>query len=122
MPKTKSLDSSTTEPEDAIDPFVRALGTQGTLDLLLKFGGSAVYVSENPRAGSRLVEVLGSEAVRSLVEAFGVGHLNVPLGNAWAARQMAARGVGRAEIGRALRIARNTLRAYLSDTNAAASA
>lgn len=102
------------EPWQAVEPYVHAIGGDLALELFLNFGGSALYVSERPRPGSRLVAVIGEAAALALFREFGAGHLNVPLANAWLAHRLAMRGVSRSDIARRLRVARESVRGYLA--------
>lgn len=97
----------------SVDPFVRALGPDRAVELFLVFGGSVLYLSEKPRVGARLLDIVGLDGVQALVREFGSGHVNVPLANAWIAQRLDERGVSRAEIARRLRVSRDRLRRYL---------
>ena len=112
--------SAPTKPTPADDtghlPLVAAIGSTAAVSLFLKFGGSTVYVPEQPQTGSRLVLAIGAPAVAALRQKLGRGHLKVPLANAWIARQLDAQGVPRAEMCRMMRVSRTSLSGYLNGT------
>lgn len=100
---------------DATERFVHAIGAETAVRLFLNFGGSTVYLSERPHAGSTLVAELGEDARAALLREFGTGTINIPLANAWTARQLDRSGLPRAAIARALRVTRESVRAFLGE-------
>ena len=108
------VDEDADDRSDAIERIVRAIAAHRAVELFLNFGGSALYLSERIKPGSRLVRIIGEPGAEALLREFGAGHVNVPLGNAWMARHLDGQGVARAAITRRLRISRNSLRRYLA--------
>lgn len=106
-------------PDDVpatVAPYVRAIGAEKAVELLLKFGGSEVYLSANPRAGSQLAALIGAGCVKALARELGHGdHFSVPLAKSWLARQLKARGLTVAAIARELRVTDSTVRGYLKN-------
>jgi hypothetical protein len=99
-----------------LEPYVAVLGEELAITFFLKFGGASAYLSENPRAGSDLSQVIGTEKVKALAETLGVGHLyRVPINRRWLARALKARGYSVLSIARELHVSDVTIRSYLKD-------
>ena len=114
----RALPKRRTSKPDAAERFVRAIGEAAAVKLFLGFGGSTIYLSARPYANSQLVAELGEEARNGLLREFGAGTVNIPLANAWTARQLNKSGLPRAAIARALRITRESVRGFLNEAPA----
>lgn len=56
-----------------IQSYVTAVGIEKTVAYLLAFGGSYVYLSENPQERSPVVEVVGRDAAIAIARQIGPG-------------------------------------------------
>lgn len=103
-------------PTAQVQLFVDALGIDGAIDFLLAFGGAELYLPQNPRPDSKLVEVVGIDAARRL----GAMAQNVmvpdriPTAKPWIARVLFAKGLPKAEIARKLHVADLTVRRWIA--------
>lgn len=103
-------------PTAQVQMFVDALGTEGAVEFLLAFGGAELYLPQNPRPDSRLVQVMGMEAARAL----GVMAQRcmvpdrIPTAKPWIARVLRARGLPNAEIARRLHVTDVTVRRWIA--------
>lgn len=98
-----------------LEPYVDALGVEGTISFLLRFGGSVVYITDRPSADSMLCREVGVQAARRLARALRVSRefTRVPLGKEWSARVLSAQGLPVQEIARTLHVTDVTVRRYL---------
>ncbi|MAM10133.1 MAG: hypothetical protein CML23_06655 [Rhizobiaceae bacterium] len=97
-----------------LEPYVEVLGEELAITFFLSFGGAPAYLSENPRSGSDLSQVIGPEKVKALAETLGVGQLyRVPINKAWIAQRLKARGWSVLAIARELHVSDVTVRSYL---------
>jgi hypothetical protein len=98
-----------------VAPYVRALGAEQAAALLLTFGGSEIYLAEQPRPGTELVRLVGFDGVRRLAEELGHGHhFRVPTARPWLARHLKGKGLSNAAIARTLHVRDDTVRTYLA--------
>lgn len=103
-------------PTAQVQLFVDALGIDGAIDFLLAFGGAELYLPQNPRPDSKLVEVVGIEAARRL----GAMAQNVmvpdriPTAKPWIARVLFSKGLPKAEIARKLHVADLSVRRWIA--------
>ncbi|HQS09489.1 MAG TPA: hypothetical protein PLK13_11765 [Xanthobacteraceae bacterium] len=104
-------------PEN-IAPYVRAIGIDKTVELLLEFGGASLYFGKNPTMRSRVVALIGAEAVKAMEAGLGSFGERVPLANRWIANYLAAQSVPTQEIARRLRTTNVTVRNYLRGRSA----
>lgn len=102
-----------------VRPFVEILGETATLDFLLKFGGSRVYLARNPGPKSPVAACLGRAKATELGQACGPGHVDIPAARRWIALQLDERGQSGYEIARTLHTDSRTVRRWLAakDTN-----
>jgi len=104
-------------PSKAVVELVSVLGVNATIDLLLNFGGSEVYIPHSASAEhgseSELECVLGNANVRLLADHMIDAKFRVPLANRWLAQCLYQKGSSIAYIARRLRIADNTARRYV---------
>lgn len=89
-------------PTAQVEPYVKVLGVDLTIELLLKFGGAELYVAKSPGNRSRLAER---------------DHLlqrRIPIANNWIASSLYAKGWAVSEIARRIRRTDATVRELLS--------
>ncbi|MGO4196563.1 hypothetical protein AB4Z13_14465 [Rhizobium sp. YAF28] len=102
-------------PEN-LQPYVDAIGEDLTLKFVMRFGGSPVYLSADPRSGGDVVEVVGVDGMRALAKSLGRGQIGrVPIGREWTVRKLKAQGLSTLAIARELRVADETVRRILND-------
>jgi len=116
-----------TEPLDPLrptaqaEPYVRVLGRDAAILFFLAFGGTEIYIAQNPKSRSRVVALLGRDKAEALAEAAHLLPRRVPLCKPWIAA--VARAVGLppentplsgAEIARRLHATDVTVRKWLS--------
>ncbi len=98
---------------ELVEPFVRAVGADLTVELLLTFGGAELYFAKNASVRSSVAKVVGPDGVRALEQQVSAGMLRVPLANGWIANYLHEREVPIQEIARRLRTSDVTVRKYL---------
>jgi len=106
------------EPEEDapanLRPYLRALGTERTVDLMLELGGSEIYLASDPRPDGQVARLIGLDGVRALGAELGYGdHFRMPVNKAWLARRLKARGWTVAAIARKLLVTDSTVRRKL---------
>lgn len=98
------------KPIAQVEPFVRVLGIDLTVEFLLRFGGSEAYFAANPGEKSAVVRLIGAE------NAVALAKLDlprtVPLANPWLAEVLRWRGQSTAAIARTLRVTEATIRRW----------
>lgn len=99
--------------DHAHEPYVDILGEDLTIEFLLHFGGTEIYIPADPKSRSRVADLIGRDKAKKLAQAFLP--TRVPLANQWLAKAMYVRGVGKGEIARRLRISDVTVRKWLGD-------
>lgn len=102
------------KPTAQVEPFHDVLGEDGTIDLLLEFSGTVLYLPKSPR-NSTLARRFGVERVAALAERLGEMYVRVPSQNRWLAAILFQRGLSKADIARKLRISDVTVRKYLRE-------
>lgn len=98
----------------AVVAYVEAIGADATVDLLLAFGGTKLYLAADPKSRSSLAGIIGRDAARKLAASLGPGHVLVPTGKPWLARQLRAKEWTVADIARKLHTHDGTIRRYLN--------
>ena len=99
----------------AIAPFVQVLGVPATVDVLLAFGGSEVYLSPSSNGSSRLARLVGKEKTAELAARLGAARQHrVPTAKAWLAERLAEQGLPKAEIARRLHVTDVSVRGWLA--------
>lgn len=101
-------------PPAHIEPYVRVLGVQVAIEVLLTFGGGEIYLTSNPKRRARLVDIIGAEKATELSEVIGRLKVRIPLAKPWIACCMKADGLSVAEISRRLHAADNTVRRWFA--------
>lgn len=103
-------------PTAQVQPFVDALGIDGAVTFVLAFGGAELYLPQNPRPDSKLVQAMGMEAARALgamAQRVMVPD-RIPTAKPWLARVLRARGLPKAEIARILHVTDFTVRRWIA--------
>jgi len=98
-----------------IQPYVTAIGIEKTVKFLLAFGGSYVYLSENPQDRSPVAQEIGREAAVALARQIGSGSFRVHTGKPFiAAHFKYNKGMTTNAIARALHTTDVSVRRWLS--------
>lgn len=97
-----------------LQPYVTAIGIEKAVAFLLAFGGSYVYLSENPQARSPVAEVVGREATIALAKHVGSGGFQCPTGKPFIAAHLKYnKGLTTNDIARQLHTTHVTVRKWL---------
>ena len=66
-----------------LDPYVAVLGQEGTVALLLHYGGLRIHLSANPNQRRPIVQLVGRDRFAALCARLGGGDLELPMGRPW---------------------------------------
>ena len=105
------------KPTAQVQPYVDVLGLELTVQFLLKFGGSELYIPQNPKGRSRVENLVGADNVRALADVSHLLQRRVPLANAWISAFLHWQGMPVSEIARTIRRTDCTVRRYLAEYN-----
>lgn len=94
--------------------FVDTLGVVTTIEFLLNFGGSEVFLSGNPKGRGMIERVIGYEATAALQEVSDDLCFRVPLANKWLAQCLFLQGLSTNTIARRLRVSTVSVRKYIA--------
>lgn len=95
-----------------VEPFVRVLGVDDAIKLLLLFGGAEVYLTRSPKGRSAIAQEFGTEKAAQIAEAAEQLPRRMPLAKEWIAAVMSSRGLSDAEIARTLHVTDVNVRAW----------
>lgn len=105
-------------PEDEqLAPYIRAIGEEKTVQLVLACGGAPLYFAKNPTLRSRVTQIVGEDGVKALERELG-DRVRVPLAKKWIATYLASQGLGPQEIARRMHTTDVTVRNYLKGRSA----
>ncbi|RUS64893.1 helix-turn-helix domain-containing protein [Pseudorhodobacter sp. E13] len=104
-------------PPAHLEPYVRVLGVDLAIEFLLAFGGAELYLSANPTARSRLVQLVGMDRARALAEALDCLPRRIPTGKPWIASVWRTQGTSVSEIARKLHVTDVTVRRFLKQND-----
>ncbi|MDQ0454696.1 hypothetical protein [Rhizobium paknamense] len=97
-----------------IQPYVTAIGIEQAIEFLLAFGGSYVYLSENPQKGSSVAAEMGMDAAMRLAAKVGSGALYVPTAKPFIASHLKYnKGLNTNDIARKLHTTHKTVSKWL---------
>ncbi|MGV1769340.1 hypothetical protein ACQZ6B_04105 [Agrobacterium vitis] len=97
-----------------IQPYVTAIGIEKTVQFLLAFGGSYVYLSEAPQQRSMVAEQMGIDAAIRLAAKIGSGALYVPTAKPFIASHLKYnKGLNTNDIARKLHATHKTVSKWL---------
>lgn len=102
-------------PPANIEPFVRVLGEEKTVEFLLRYGGAELYFTTNPKGRSDLAKTFGIEAATELAEAAEYLPRRIPLAKEWIAQRLRKDGMAVAQIARTMHTTDVTVRKYLKN-------
>lgn len=101
----------TVRPPAHISKIVETLGQDDAFDFLFDYGGAPIYLANNPGAGHLLVKRFGRERMIRLCSVLGgPGNFYVPVAKDWMMKVLSARGLGRFEIARRMRVSHVSVR------------
>lgn len=107
-------------PPAQAEAYVDALGLDGAIEFLLAFGGTEIYIAQNPKSRSRVAELVGREKAEALGEITHRLPRRVPLCKPWIAAYAKERGLPpdnkpltQADIARRLHASDVTVRKWL---------
>jgi hypothetical protein len=99
-------------PPAHLQPYVKVLGVQGAVEFFLTLGGAEIYLTNNPKSRSRLVEMIGPDKLAALAQEIPFLKVRVPTAKPWIACCLRAEGQTVAEIARTLHTADNAIRRW----------
>ncbi len=98
-----------------IQPFVRILGVDDTIELLLKLGGSDIYFPQSrTHVDALLANIIGQERACLLGKALNQNIVRVPVASTFICRHLKGAGRSVQEISRAVRLSNVAVRGHLS--------
>ncbi len=97
-----------------VSRFIDVLGEDLTLDFLLKFGGTPVYLAITPRPNSPVVECVGYDKASKLGRSLGPGAVQIPTAKPWMAVKLKEKGFTGIAIARLLHTDSRTIRRWLN--------
>jgi ribosome-binding protein aMBF1 (putative translation factor) len=95
-----------------IQPYVRVLGEDMTIEFLLEFGGAELYLAREPKGRGRVEKLVGRDKAAALARASESMQKRIPLAKRWLAEVLQARGLSNADIARKMRVTDVTVRHY----------
>lgn len=108
----------TPPPPAELSQFTDAIGAEALLRLIEAYGGTRLYIPQEPTEDTLLAQVVGLRAARSLAKSLGWGTLKVPLARNWRVRLYRHRGDSYAAIARRLGMTESTVGKILQAANA----
>lgn len=96
-----------------IQPFYDVLGPTLCIEFLLAFGGTPVYLSENPQERSPVLQLVGRDKTIALAKRIYVGSVAVPTGKPFIAEHFRYKGLSNTAIARRLHVTETTVRNWL---------
>jgi hypothetical protein len=98
-----------------VEPFVRLVGADNTVKLILALGGAQVYLPKQigGKSGAKLVDLIGRDAAVRLCRVHGSRVERFPLSPVFVARHLKGQGAAISEIARVLHRSDKTIRGYL---------
>ncbi|MBT8170435.1 helix-turn-helix domain-containing protein [Falsiruegeria litorea] len=101
------------KPTAQVEPYLEALGLDDTLKFIEAYGGTEIYIAQQPQSRSSVVDLVGYAKARALaVIDFRLAR-RVPLAKKWRAQVYKSQGLKTVEIARKLGSAESTVRLYL---------
>ena len=105
---------SEVKPPAHLSVYVEALGVQGTIQFLLRFGGGQLMIGHKPNAANPVAKEMGLEAAQALAAVRDRLPAQIPVGKKWIAQVKRAEGLPVTEIARMLHTTEPTVRRYLA--------
>lgn len=96
-----------------IRPYVDALGVDGAVTFLLRFGGGELHIGQRPNARNPVAKVMGLENAEALARVSQVLPRRVPTAKPWLCQVLRARGFTVTEIARKMHLTETTVRRHL---------
>jgi hypothetical protein len=96
-------------------PFVDVLDVDGAVEFFLTFGGAELYLPQDPKGASEIVELIGIDKTRALAERATAMKARVPTAKRWIAQVLHSKGLPVAKIARKLHVTDVTVRKYVRD-------
>lgn len=103
-------------PTAQVAPYVEILGSDLATEFLLRFGGAALYLANDPKGKSEVEQLLGYHKLKALA-AHPSLQRRIPLAKPWLAAMLHWQGHSKADIARKLRVADVTVSRYLCGRN-----
>ena len=101
------------KPTAQVEPYVEALGFEDALRFLDTFGGTEVYIPENPKGRGEVEKLLGREKAKMLASIAFRLPARVPTAKVWRAKAHKSKGLPVVEIARILGVTDCSVRRYL---------
>lgn len=102
------------KPPAQAQPYVDALGLEDALRFFEAFGGTEIYIGQDPKSRSSVAALVGYAKAKALSEIRDELQARVPLVKKWRANVYASMGLPNAHIARKLGVTDVTIRAYLA--------
>lgn len=99
-----------------VEPYVRVLGVDLTMQFLLQFGGAELYLSNDPKGQSAVEALLGYDKAKDLAARPSLTmQRRIPLAKRWLAKMLDWQGHSASHIARTLRVTDVSMRRWLKD-------
>ena len=98
-----------------LQPYVNSLGLEKAVAFLLAFGGSYIYLSENPPDRSPVALQVGAAEAALLARTIGTGSIRVPTGKPFLAAVFRSKRYTVNQIARELHVTDVTVRNWFKD-------
>lgn len=97
-----------------LDAIVEALGVDDTVEFLLTFGGTELYIAPRPTRNGAICKKFGMQKAQALGKVADRLPARMPIQKPWIAKVLAANGLTGVEIARKLHVTDYTVRRYLN--------
>lgn len=99
-----------------VAPFVEILGPAKTVAFLIEFGGTEVYMPDNPGGRGEVEKFIGAEALKALGARMNRPNPRLPMPRTWLVHALKAEGQSVTQICRRLKVTDKTVRRCLLAT------
>ena len=93
--------------------YVEVLGVDGAVEFFLTFGGSELYLPQDPKGGSEITRAIGVEKTKALAARLNAMKIRVPTSKRWIAQVLNSKELPVSKIARRLHVSDVTVRKYI---------